>query len=139
MIEHSLNEWSESLGIDGKTLRSALSKAGVDYTPRVNLTALQIKTAILGDEKAEKVRNLKLDADLKQIEKDKLHEQLYEPDVVQAEVARAFGMVRTAILQGMAELPPRCNPIDHATARKAIEAWASRFFPETREQINDKP
>lgn len=134
MIKHSMTEWAQSLGVDRKTLAAGLSRAGIAHKAGEPITALDIKTAIMGDEKAEKVRNLKLDADLKQIEKDKAEGRLYEPEIVQSEIDRALGSVRQAILQAQAELPPRCNPQDHATARKAIDQWVLRFFKWVRQE-----
>jgi len=121
--------------MDRKTITASLSKAGIVHEPGKPLTAMQIKTAILGDEKAEKVRNLRLDADLKQLEKDKAEARLYEPELVREMVDKVGQHCRQALLQARAELPARCNPIAPKTALKAIDQWLDRFWPEIRKAI----
>jgi hypothetical protein len=135
MIEHSLTEWAQSLGVDRKTISAALSKAGIAHEPGAPLTAMAIKTAILGDEKAEKVRNLKLDGDQKEHDLAVAKKLVYDPAIVQAMVDAVAGYNRQALLQARAELPPRCNPQNPKVALTAIDQWLDRFWPAMREAI----
>lgn len=136
MIEHNLTEWAESLGVNYHALKAAMTRAGIEVAARQPVTAMQIKVAILGDERAEKVRNLKLDADLKQAELATLEGRLLEPGIVQERIDAALGLVRQAVLQAEAELPPRCNPQDHAMARRAVSQWVDRFFSWVRDGLS---
>ncbi len=133
MIEATITEWCVSSGKDSKTLKTALQRIGVEWEKGEKITLLQFMAAVMGDEKIEKVRNLKLDADLKQIDKDKALGRLYEPEVVKEMIAKAIGLSRQAILSGRAEVPPRANPQDHLTALKAWDTWQDRYFPAIRE------
>jgi hypothetical protein len=66
--------------------------------------------------------------------------RLIEPEIMREEIARAFSLVRQAILSGQAEVPPRANPQDHATALAAWKTWADRYFKFVRDGLaSDKP
>ena len=56
MINGTVSEWATSLGIEGRTLLTQLTKSGVNVTPRMKLTAKTVFDARLGDMNAEKLR-----------------------------------------------------------------------------------
>jgi len=138
MIGLTLAEFSEEIGKDPKTVKRKLSEAGIDYEKRGKVRLRDLVAACFGDEYQQSVRNKTLDADLKQIEKDKETGRLLDPATVQEQIDATFGPIRQAILQAQAELPPRCNPQDHQTARRAIDQWVERFFPAIRDNTESK-
>ena len=62
----SLDGWAVALGRERRTLERILVRNGLTVTPGCKFTAKEIYIGIVGDEQAEKVRNLKLDADEKE-------------------------------------------------------------------------
>ena len=136
MIQATLNEWAAELGKEARTLKTLLRKAGITSEPHEKLSPLQVVNALMGDERAEKIRNLKLDGDLKAAELATLEGRLMEPEVVTERINKALGLIRQAVLSGRAEVPPRANPQDHVTAMTAWSQWEERFFPFVREGMS---
>src|ERR1041385_1717747 len=68
MVAATLNAWASEMGIDQQTLERRLVRAG--YTRPASgwgqASFKKIYVAIMGDEQAEKIRNLKADADHKE-------------------------------------------------------------------------
>ncbi len=106
------------------------SKKSPQYTTK------QIHTAIAGDLKFEKTREARARADLLELERKQLQEELFNSEHVTETIQKAFGLVRQALLSGKAEIPSRANPNDPKMAMEAWNAWMRRFFPQIREGMN---
>ena len=131
-IKLSLNRAAFEFGVSKDTVARGLKAAGIETGSGKTYTIREVARAIGGDYKFARTREATLRGDLLALEKAQLEKRLVQPEVVTEEVNRAFSLVRQAILFGRAEIPPRANPQDHATARAAFDQWESRFFAYVR-------
>jgi hypothetical protein len=112
-------EW----GIDRKTLRKRLADAGHDLQKKKRFTTREISEAIKGDEKLERIRGIRLDNELKEVEIAEKREQLMSTSDAMA-VFNAWGLpIRQKIVGIDAEMKHRCNMIDPDMAGKALNEW----------------
>ena len=67
MIAHSLQAWATALGMERRTLEARMVKDGYNPPKKkgYKIPAMKVYVTMMGDEQAEKIRNLKADADRK--------------------------------------------------------------------------
>lgn len=100
-IKHSINAWAKALGMENRTLERQLVRAGFEKPSSGwgDVSAKYIQAAILGDEQAEKVRNLRLDADEKERDKAEAHGLIQSREGIERELwDNGLGKVRDALL-----------------------------------------
>lgn len=101
MIAHRMNAWATELGMDQQTLERRLIKAGLDKPKKGwgEVPFKSIRIAIMGDEQSERIRNLKLDADEKEMELKLAQGAIHTRDGVEEIVwNRGLAQIRSALL-----------------------------------------
>lgn len=99
-----------------------------------------IKVAILGDESAEKVRNLKVDADRKEREELEAKGKLFPMDELEKWLLENYIVPMSNILAGAATtLDTRCNPEHPEQAREAIRNWVENEVKPALKAELEKP
>lgn len=133
MISATIQEYADSLGVSGDTLRRKFARAGKSLERAEKVPLSDLHSVLIGDYDSQKERKVRAEADLLELEIKEKEGQLFSAELVQQRIDKALGLVRQAILSGRAEIPNRANPLDPKMAKTAWDQWEHRFFPGIRE------
>jgi len=126
MVTATLNAWASEMGIDQQTLERRLVRSG--YTRPASgwgqVSFKKIYVAIMGDEQAEKIRNLKADADRKEREEQVAKGELFPMAELEPWLVQNYVQPMAAIMgSAPSTLDTRCNPEHPEIARRALSEW----------------
>lgn len=136
----TLDGWAVALGRERRTLERVLTRGGIKVQPGMKFTAQEIYVGIVGDEQAERVRNLKSDADRKEREEKEALGTLFPMAELEGWLSQHYVIPMASIFADMpAAIDTRCNPQDPKVARQAIEAYIEATVKPTLKLGLEKP
>lgn len=124
-------EW----GISYKTLVRRLHGIGLETKKGRTFTTRQVDRALHGDLANERLRKLRLEGDLLDLERRSKDDELFPRAEVEVLVRETWLPMRQALLQMPAELCSRVNPADPQHALGHLEAWVDATLKSTRETV----
>lgn len=129
VISFTLEAWARAMGHERRTLEVRLINTGYEWKPGTLIPFKAIYNAMLGDEQAEKNRNLKLDADRKEREEREANGELVKLAEVEQLITELVISPQRQELENMpSSLAKLCNPTDPAKAEVVLSSWKSRYF-----------
>lgn len=133
-IRWTLLRASEEFGVTRETIRRGLRALGVDSADGT-FTTRQVHTAIAGDLDAERIRDTRASANLKEMDEAERRGEL----VAMSDVERLYTDCLLPIRQRFLALPAECavlaNPTDPTHAREQLQAWVDKSLPMIREKL----
>jgi phage terminase Nu1 subunit (DNA packaging protein) len=120
-LAFSINAAAVACGMDDKTLRSKLSKAGIKQSKAGLITLRQFYISVTGDKEAEQTRLIKAQADIAEREDAEARVESVQFRVMQAIIERANSAVKQALIDIPARWASRFNPTDPELAKAAAD------------------
>ncbi len=133
-IKATLNQWSQNIGIDAKTLTRRLVKANVKFKPHDTIGAKDVFTAITGDIHSARARECTARAELLELKKTEQEGRTIDVEDMHKVLRDILLPVRQRLLALPSEAAHLCNPADTQFARAALLEWVDRSLPIIREE-----
>jgi len=118
-ITKAAKEW----GIHNATLSKRLAEHGISVERGKEYHTREITRAVVGSLQAERIRDVAVSADLKELQVKEITKELIRMDDAKALFSDTLMQVRQLFVSVPAQLSNRCNPNDPAFARAALEVW----------------
>lgn len=133
-IELTLFGWQDELGIEVKTIRSRLIKAGVEIIPHQKLSAYTVLTALSSKGEKDEALTRKAMAEAESIERENKKEDGLLIDLPEADKAiwsRVLSPLRTELETMPDRLAGLVNPDEQERAHGILQDWVEQ----TKKQI----
>lgn len=138
---YSVRALALEFAIDHKTLLTALRKTGIKTGASCRVTILQAHNALTsradkkGDMQSERLRKIREEANILELERREKELELVSIAEVQEMVGQYAGPIRTAWLALPQALAIRCNPTDPEIAERALSDWVKSAMRLTQKEF----
>lgn len=126
---------AKALGIDPKTMNKRLRDRGHEIGQNRKYTLAEIVAAYLGDLEAERIRETRANADLKELELRRESGELVSMDEVQSMMNKVYLPMRQRLNALPSEMAAKTNPTDPEHARAQLNSWVDQALVLIREQL----
>ena len=119
---YTINGWATLIGVDPRTVKRKVNDSeiqpvkGTEYDSRDLYAAMTAK----GDIEESKARKLKAEAELAEMERDKMKGSLYDADQIREAHVKAVAIIAKRIEVLPQVWATRCNPTRPEIAHKAL-------------------
>lgn len=138
----SVRQLSEEFGISHQKLLGALKRSGVatgrdkKVTIKQAYDALTSRSDSKGDMQSERLRKLREEANLLEIERMREERTLVPMAEVQEMVGKYTAPIRSGLLALPVSMSVRCNPTDPELSKKELADWVNVFLRKTTEAFD---